>query len=525
MRKPLMKALPCQGESEKGDPVRRKKGHRGAMEILCLAMALGMIGCWAGELDQLFPRVSLPFFVFLIAVPGLALLAFWAGNRFLGRRTFLRLRGEPSGFPERRRLWLLLPLAVVPRVVWWIAFPQVMDSDYSLYLRMAEHYARTGAVLTGDYVLKIAPNAALYSVLLGSLMRLFGTGAPVAQGACMVLHVGNIFLLYALGKRLISSRRAFLAAAVFALLPENVFYSTLPGNEALALGLNLLGLWMLLPLLGGEKPGAESEAPEKGRRPVGYAALRALAGGGVLAFSACIRPNAWVILGGAAIWLLRSCCGRRLLPHAAALVAFTLGIAGVLLWHQGFLIRTFLEEKPAGGIGWALYEGLDLESGGKWTEQKSKRCIEVIERYDGEEADRIFYTEAMERFRSYSLGEKIRMFLRKGGSLWYESRYAVLGLTGSAHYWLLVNMAGASWFVCLMAWVYGLLCRAKAPASGSGRRCAALCAMIILPTALWHEVGSSVGRYHYMLIPFVLLMTVALFPGRTEQGRKGNRNV
>lgn len=30
--------------------------------------------------------------------------------------------------------------------------------------------------------------------------------------------------------------------------------------------------------------------------------------------------------------------------------------------------------------------------------------------------------------------------------------------------------------------------------------------VILLATTFWHEAGTSIGRYHYMLIPFALLL-------------------
>jgi hypothetical protein len=40
--------------------------------------------------------------------------------------------------------------------------------------------------------------------------------------------------------------------------------------------------------------------------------------------------------------------------------------------------------------------------------------------------------------------------------------------------------------------------------------------IIILLTVMWHEIGTSIGRYHYMLIPFVLLSAAILLPGKRE---------
>ena len=43
-----------------------------------------------------------------------------------------------------------------------------------------------------------------------------------------------------------------------------------------------------------------------------------------------------------------------------------------------------------------------------------------------------------------------------------------------------------------------------------------LCLVILLLTTAWHEAGTSIGRYHYMLIPFVFLLTGMLLPDSAE---------
>ena len=142
------------------------------------------------------------------------------------------------------------------------------------------------------------------------------------------------------------------------------------------------------------------------------------------------------------------------------------------------------------------------------------------------EADAIFRKEALERFRSYSFPEKLRMILRKGGSLWYESRYSIFSLEGTDRLREANNIATLSWTVCLAAWIACLICRGITRSRflrGSARTGCAACLIIILLTAFWHEAGTSIGRYHYMLIPFVLLSLAVLLP---EMGSaKRNRGL
>ena len=404
---------------------------------------------------------------------------------------------------------MLLGFSVIPRVIWILIFPPRIESDYALYVRMGMTYARTGRPETDPYMLSVATGAVPYSVLTGLLMRLFGEDASTLVWAAEILHICNILLLYLLARNMTAAPRAFFAAAVFALLPENIFYSHLPGSEAPALFTLLLGL--ILPAEARKKPG---------RRALPLYFL----GGAALVFSACIRPSAWAALAASGILILtvprdRKGAAPLLSRRALSLLALLLGAALVFGGYKALQNTLFPDEKPVSGIGWAVYEGLDLESGGRWTEEKSARMVQVINAYPAAEAERIFLTEGLARYRSYTFGEKIRLFLRKGGALWYDSRYAVFSAEGSAAEYRLNAWCGDTWRLCLAAFIFCLLYRTFHAPGRAVRRAAALPLITILLTVLWHGIGTSIGRYHYMLIPFVLLAAAILLPGKWELQR------
>ncbi len=466
-----------------------------------------------------FLCTGLLFAVFFLGETDLLGPELWPHQRILHPAVFLALillipflirplagNGKLRGFlsrSETRNLLILTALAVITRIIWGLAVPARIDSDYGLYVRMGQYYAEHGRPEIDNYMLTVAPNAVSYSVLTGLVMRLFGTSALTLVVFTEILHVCNILLVYGTGRQIMSGPRTFTAAAVFALLPENIFYSNIPGIEAPAMFTALAGLLLIL-------------AARHGKAAIRTALCAD--GGAVLAFSACIRPNAWVILAAAAVWLLREKegeqqAGRKVLRLAALLA----GAALILCGHGALKNSLFAEQKPVSGLGWSLYEGLDLESGGKWTEEKSKRCIEVISEYGPEEADAIFRKEALERFRGYSFPEKLRMVLRKGGSLWYESRYSIFSLEGTEHWNDWRQAADFCWAVCMILFIRSLLSRCSKPLGTAGKNDAGLLLTVILVTTAWHMAGTSIGRYHYMLIPFILLPAAMLLPGKKKQ--------
>ena len=484
-------------------------GRKKAQEILFFAAALLFLAWFGGAADLQRYAVTAAQAVFTTA--GFLLAAALAPCliRLADRKGRI---GNALSRSETLRLLLLFALAVLPRAAWWLNYPPRIDSDYQLYVRMGAVYAETGQPEMSSYLLTVAPNAVVYSVFTGLLMRVFGTSAMTLVWAAAVLNVCNIMLLYGAGRKITSGARAFAAAAAFALLPENVFYSNTPGIEAPAMFAMLAGL--LLVLSG------------KGRNNRARFLL-SVGGSAALAFSASIRPNAWAALIAAAVWLLRDGGAfRRAKEILPRLIPLLVGAALVFSGLQALNAELFTEQRPVSGLGWSLYEGLDLESGGKWTPEKSARCVEVIDAHDPEEADRIFLNEALERYRGYSFPDKIRLFLRKGGSLWYETRYSVFAAEGTPLCENLDHAARTCWAGCIAVCIFGLLYRFRHRGGPGVSIAAGLPLTVLLLTSAWHEIGTSIGRYHYMLIPFLLLLTMIILPGREELNRlKGGPRV
>ena len=121
--------------------------------------------------------------------------------RIPGRRSRSFLTGH-----ETRSMLLLLGFSIVPRVIWILAFPPRIESDYALYVRMATTYAETGKPEIDPYMLSIATGSVPYSVLTGLVMRVFGTGAGTLVWMAEVLHVCNILLLYLLAVRVMKNK-------------------------------------------------------------------------------------------------------------------------------------------------------------------------------------------------------------------------------------------------------------------------------------------------------------------------------
>lgn len=467
-------------------------------EAVFFCAALLFAGFFFGELDLRWEEWPMLIHIRNIcAFTAMITAAPFAARLLAGKR----LRDFLSG-NELRNVLLLLTAAVLPRIAWQLAVPARVDSDYGLYARMGAYYAENGKPFIDNYMLTVAPNAVTYSAFTGLLMRIFGPSERTLVVFTGILNVCNILLVYGIGRKLVSAPRAFAAAVVFALLPENIFYSHTPGIEAPALFTSLLGLLLIL------------DAKD---RKTAVRILLCCLGGAALALSASIRANAYAVLIAAVILLLRQKEAEK--PGVRTIVmilAVIIGTGAVLLAGQALKNRLFAGQKPASGTGWPIYEGLDLENGGRWTPEKSERCVEVTDHYPPEEADAIFRREGLERFGKYTLGEKLRLFLRKGGAMYFETRYSLFALEGTEKELQLNRIAHYTWALCMAAFIAGLGYRGRKPLTGYLRAAAGLPVTVILLTTAWHMIGTSIGRYHYMLIPFILISAAMTLPGRRE---------
>ena len=220
------------------------KDRKGPMEIVFVVLAVLYLLFFAGELDLsaaeplTWERVAIPA-AFAALIPGF--LPLWKGmlrsSRFPGADRF-RKNGT--------NLLLILSAGLAARIIWWLAMSPRIISDYQFYTSLAKEYAESGALKRDVYLLTVAPNVPLFAAVLGRVMRVFGTEAVTAQIFCLALHLCSLGLLYLAGRELTTARRAFYAAFLFALLPENVFYSNLPGSESAAMCTLLAGLLLIL---------------------------------------------------------------------------------------------------------------------------------------------------------------------------------------------------------------------------------------------------------------------------------------
>ena len=271
------------------------------------------------------------------ALPGPAFAA-WAIT--LGSAVLSRLRAD--AYLRWALLFVLLALAL--RVAWVATVdPYPLDGRFD----DTEFYdASAKALADGKGYLNFEqqPTARWpvgYSGLVASLYVVFGHNVAAPKALNVFLGAATVLAVYALGARLFDRRVGVTAAALLALFPSQIFFSTLVMTEVLfAALLTLVVLLTVFWTLGEERP----------------AAYKLLLLGLLLGYGAITRgEGSGLVLAVLVIWWLARVGWRSFLRRSALL------LAGVVLVVAPWSIRNFVVFRApvfvSTALGSALWQG------------------------------------------------------------------------------------------------------------------------------------------------------------------------
>jgi 4-amino-4-deoxy-L-arabinose transferase-like glycosyltransferase len=231
---------------------------------------------------------------------------------------------------------------------------------------------------------------------------------------CLVGGLDALLVLW-IGNLLISRRVAYLSAAVFAVFPVQIFYTTLLAREALDLPLTAglaAALWSAL-------------SSRSRRRSLAFALLA-----GALAGLASLTNAMWVLLGGSwcllTAWLLRT----RVRPASAVLALLVVTQAAFILpWtlRNYRVTGRVVPISTSGGL--TLWQGTFLMDY-PWNSpyehgQQVKQCLQAAQRIIDRgalnptpEEDAVFRRLALENIRNHP-GRWVRALARNSLRIWY----------------------------------------------------------------------------------------------------------
>lgn len=414
------------------------------------------------------------------------------------------------------RIWIALTALCLAVKGAWVLLVQVpMSGDYTVFWGYAQSLAQSETIDGGRYM-ALFPHIFGYASFLSWFIRVLGPLPLLAQTLNVVLSVCSGSLLFLLGERWWGLPAGISAYLFWIACPSQTMYNSLVLSEPLYTTLILLFLLLATCLT------RWSGRP----RPVLRGALWGIAAGLLLRWINGLRPIAAILLIASFLWVLLLRSGklkdggtRRLfLPFLAVMTAVYL-VTGPL-WNAHIARR--IGEEPSTTPGYSVLVGFNPASGGRWNQQDSDTLFGYSDQpgATAQQAQAAAMEDAKARITSGQVDftalfqQKIRTFLGSDDTcVGYSS--AVLRHTelfskvcnGFYYGIVLLSLAGA-----VQLWRRG---------AGSAALLAPLYVLGLTSAQMLVEVA---GRYHYSLIPMLVLVAQAgLWDTGTSQAARPRR--
>ena len=393
---------------------------------------------------------------------------------------------------HRRALLLLTGLCLLVKLSWVLYVRVPLAGDYAVFWNYADMLARRPVVYGGRY-LALFPHIFGYAQFLGLFFSLFGSSLLLPCLLNVLLTVCSGWLLYALCLDWRGPRAGAAAFLLWIACPSQTMYNSLVLSEPLYTTLNL-ALLLLVTRFAQARPS---------RRAAAWAGV----GGGVLLrLIQGTRPIAavWLIALGLWVLLLRPQLPAAE-PWARPLFAAALLLVYLLtgpLWDG--LVTLRIGEAPASTPGYNILVGLNTGSGGRWNQADSDQLF----RYSGQpgasaqQAQKACLADALARVRDNPGGlpalfrQKLTTFL--GGD------NACVGYSASVvrHTRLLSHLCNGFFYLLMLLALFGAVQLWR-----RGERSAfALVPLYCLGLTLAQLLVEVAGRYHYSLVPMLILL-------------------
>lgn len=418
----------------------------------------------------------------------------------------------PAAIVLATALWLLLPrlsgllarLGALRSFLLLSALCLAIKGGYILLVRVplsgdSETFYNYACALAGFRpesgwrYMALFPHVYGYSAFLGAFIRIFGEAPLLAQWLNVILSLLAGGCIYLLCLRELGLRQAISAYLLWILCPSQTMFNSLVLSEPLYTVL-LLGFLLLCSAASGSRTGI-------------YKWLAAgILGGLLLRLLNVCRPIAAIPVIALLLWLLflepkrlGESSGLRWLSFLAAALLVS-AVTGPLIDSH---LEDILGEPPARTVGYNMYVGLNEDSGGAWNEEDSA----LLDELNGEAGSTAVQIQEqfqeLSKQRAAQIGDWSGLLLRKLGilmgtdsgcveySLEALTYPRVLSVTCTCFYWACILMAVLN---CAL-----LLRRAESSIL-------MLLPLYAIGLVLAQMLVEVAGRYHYSLIPAILVM-------------------
>lgn len=396
--------------------------------------------------------------------------------------------------------------------IWVFAFHPVQAPDYETFFRAASDLAN-GRPLSGKDYIAMFPHILGYAAFLSVFLRIFGESLMTAALVNVVLTTLSGIMLYLLSLKYFGRKAAFLLFLLWTVCPSKLLYNTMSLSEPFYTCL-LLVFFLLVSIVAEICPG-------KGQ--IGLAAGAGLLSGLVLAMVNAARPIGIIPIIAFLLWLLFLSDWKEIRPRKKAILLYTCLLilsysAAGGVWKAYASAR--LEQTPPSVPGYSIYVGFNPQTQGSYSDED----MDLLQsRYFGE-----YDRNAEAAQQSMLESAKQRITENKNGipSLMVHKLKTLLGHDEGGAFYSRESLSDRAYSLCCVVsnlWYYlicilaaaGCVQRGKQP-EGDCVLIAPLCLIGIVLAQLLVEVAA---RYHYCLIPMLLLMAAPVLQGRKTERR------
>ena len=416
------------------------------------------------------------------------------------------LRKCPTPVPPHAGLMAAL-LCLVVNLVWVLVIRIEPFSDYKEYWDVACALA-AGTEIPDAWYVAMYPHILGTATILSAVVRVCGESVFAVTLMNVVLTSVSCYLLWLLGKRLLSERGAFLAALLWAVTPCKLMLNSLVFSEPIYTLLILLFFLLFLRLAKRMRFDEAGRAPVKAM--VGVAAL-----GLLLAAVNIVRPIAAILLIALVLWLvfLRGAEAKNLrlwaVWIAALLAMFWVYSASLSVWTRH--VENVLGQEIASVPWYNIYVGFNEETGGRYTDADMDLLTGYLKQgMSANEAQKSMIPHIKERLASginfpKLLGTKLFSFLGADQLGGYTYRF-----TRSERFVkICMGVCNVFYYGVFLAGLAGLVRMFRSRALGAGL----LLPLYFLGLTLAHMLVEVADRYHYSLIPILIIFAALGFAG------------
>lgn len=399
--------------------------------------------------------------------------------------------------PSHIKIILIFLIFFIPKYIFIVNNLYTPISDFGYYYYSALRFSRGDVFEAGPYMLIVAPNTFAFVSYLGYVLKLFGEGIVIPIMLNLIYSSLSAVLIYIIAKKLMQESLAFFTSLIFALSPSMFFYSINIAIEPLPLLLSLLSIVIYL---------ISSECKNSITKYIYYMLC-----GLTIGIAYIIRANSISFFIGIFVCeIIRN--KNNFISNFKSLLALIFPLIFVYALYKIYQNNIFKIDMPL-AIGWPLFEGLDIKTYGTWSAENRSVLFKLIDSLPPNEVQPALLKLAIERMSSYNALQIIDLFLGKGVNTWIINSYPSIILyydevsqqiQAISPY--LLSILQVSYGVIFVAYIISNAFIIYYGQKIKYNNYSNIFLVSIVFTILVHSIMTSIDRYHYIMMPVILVL-------------------